>query len=77
MRQLQVADRIAFKVWRRSRSLQIGIAGFSILVLALLILGWPAWSGVPLGGVDAQPREVAITIVVLVVVWRGYRCFGC
>ncbi len=72
MRQLQVADRIAFKVWRRSRSLQIGVAGFSILVLALLILGWPAWSGVPLWREwTLSLGEVAVTIVVLVVVLAG------
>jgi hypothetical protein len=72
MRQLQVADRIAFKVWRRSRGLQIAAAGFSVLVLALLILGWPAWSGIPLWKEwTLSLGQVAIAMVVFVVVLAG------
>jgi hypothetical protein len=72
MRQLQVADRIAFKVWRRSRGLQIAAAGFSMLVLALLILGWPAWSGIPLWKEwTLSLGQVAVAMMVLVVVLAG------
>jgi predicted acylesterase/phospholipase RssA len=72
MRLLQVADRIAFKVWRRSRGLQIGAAGIATLVLALLILGWPAWSGVPLWREwTLSLGQIAIAMVALVVVLAG------
>jgi predicted acylesterase/phospholipase RssA len=72
MRQLQVADRIAFKVWRRSRGLQIAAAGFSMLVLTLLILGWPAWSGIPLWKEwTLSLGQVAAATMVLVVMLAG------
>jgi hypothetical protein len=47
MRQLQVAQQLAFKVWRRSRALQIGAAGVSILILVMLVWNWSTWSGWP------------------------------
>jgi hypothetical protein len=69
---LQVADQIAFKVWRQSRRLQIGAAGIAILVLALLILGWPAWSGVALWKEwTLSIGQIAITLVVVIVVLAG------
>jgi predicted acylesterase/phospholipase RssA len=72
MQQLQVAHRIAFKVWRRSRGLQIGAAGVSLLLLALLVLNWPAWSGVPVWSEwTLSLGEVALALMGTVVAMAG------
>ena len=72
MHLLEVADRIAFKVWRRSRALQIGAACLSILVLTLLIVDWPAWSGIPLWRKwTLSLGEVSIALIVIIVASAG------
>jgi hypothetical protein len=78
MRQLQVADRIAFKVWRRSRGLQIAAAGFSVLVLVLLILGWPAWSEFRSGrNGRLASAKLRLPWWSWSWCWRGCQCCSC
>jgi hypothetical protein len=72
MRQLKVADRIAFKVWRLSRGLQLGAAGLTVLTVALMVLYWNTWSSVMLWREwTLSLGQVALALVALIVTLAG------
>jgi hypothetical protein len=68
MRQLRVADRIAFKVWRLSRALQLGAAGVAAFALVPMGLNRAAWSGIALWSEwTLTLGQVALALAALVV----------